>query len=286
MGDPKLSRAFGFLIQAYPALVLAIMLLGPVLIMLALSVFEGSGRYGFVPSFTGQNYLKFWDPLYLKLTWRSIWLTGLASALVVAVMFPALLLITNLSQRWRVFWILLLLSLLCMSEVVIGYSWKLLLLKSTGIPGWLEGLGLIATAQSWDQSLIAVQLGLFALGVSVAGLLMFPQVAARDRALEEAAQTLGTPPRQLFWRLLVPAHAPTLVSTFVALYVYLLGAYSVIRLLGSKSDHQTLVWRIFDLAREYHGKPAAAALAALLLALTSLMLLVAYLISRRWAPSA
>ena len=273
-------RALSFLTRAYPAATLVLMLLGPLALMLTLSVFEASGRFGFVPTFTGENYLKFWDSLYFRLTWRSIWMTGLASALVVSVMFPALLIITGLSRRWQVFWIMLLLSLLCMSEVVIGYSWKLLLLKSTGVPGWLEAANLLNDAESWDQSHGAVQLGLFTLGVSIAGLLMFPQVAGRDRSLEEAAQTLGTPPWQVFWTVHVPAYTTTLISTFVALYVYLLGAYSVIRLLGSKSEHQTLVWRIFDLAREYHGKPTAAALATILLIVTGLLLLIPYLITR------
>ena len=281
-----MSGAAGLLSRFYPALALGLFFVLPLLLLAFMSFLEPSGRVRFLFEGTWQNYAGFFadgwrENIYLTITWRSIWMTGLAAGLVVSVIFPALLIITNMARRWQLFWIMVLLSLLCLSEVVIGYTWVLFLLKSTGLPGWLEAAGIWPEAESLTQTLGAVLLGLFTLGISIAGLLMYPQLAGRDRSLEEAARTLGTPPRQIFFRLLIPVHVPVILSTFIALYVYLLGAYSVLKLLGRKQEHQTLVWRIFERAGAWDGLPEAAALSILLLLLTSLMLLVPFALRRR-----
>ena len=214
-----------WLVAVLPALALMLFFVAPMAIMAAVSVYKNDPAAFFTPAFVWDNYAKFFTGLMLTISIRSFIQAGLGAAIVTVLGFLTVLFVSDLPRRVQRFWVLLLLSLLCLSEVVIAFALLILFSQSSGVPkllGWLE---LWAEPRSLTPSFWAMMAGYVMLRFSIAGLILFPQVRRRDRSLEDAALGLGTPPAQLFFRLTLPLFRGALLATFITLFVYFLGVF-------------------------------------------------------------
>ena len=259
---------------------LVVLFLGPLLFMIVVSFYKPDPMGFYKVAFVWDNYQAFFSSFYAKVSGRSLWSAALGAVLVVALAFPTVLAIADLGRRWQMFWIILLLSLMCLSEVIIGFAWLILLSESAGIPKALESLGLWSDARSLSPSFGAMMVGLVFLGFSVVALMLYPQVARRDRSIEEAAITLGTPPARVFDKILLPAFAPALFSVTLTMFVYLLGVFVMPTMLGRPKDW-TMTVIISDKALGDANLPLGAALAVVMLLVTVLILLVSWAATRR-----
>lgn len=260
--------------------VLAFFFLAPLAFMVVVSFYKSDPMAFYQATFTLENYEKYLSSFYLNVTLRSLWSAGLSAVIVVALGFVAVLAIVELSRRWQLFWVILLLALMCISEVIIGFSWLILLSESAGIPKLLETIGLWADPRSLSPSFGAMMIGLVTLGLSIVALVLFPELANRDRSIEEAALTLGTPPNRVMWNITLPIFAPTLVALTLTMFVYLLGVFVMPTMLGRPSDW-TMTVMISDKAMGDANLPLGAALAVAMLLITGVILLLSSIISRR-----
>ena len=260
--------------------ILAFFFLAPLAFMVVVSFYKADPMAFYQATFTTENYAKYFSSFYLNVTLRSIWSAGLSAVIVVALGFMTVLAIVELSRRWQLFWVILLLALMCISEVIIGFSWLILLSESAGIPKLLETIGLWSDPRSLSPSFGAMMIGLVTLGLSIVALVLFPELANRDRSIEEAALTLGTPPNRIMWNITLPIFAPTLVALTLTMFVYLLGVFVMPTMLGRPSDW-TMTVMISDKAMGDANLPLGAALAVAMLLITGVILLLSSIISRR-----
>ena len=261
--------------------VLAIFFLTPLIFMVVVSFYEPDPMGFYKVAFSLENYSKFSSDFYLSVTLRSFWSAALSSVLVVILAFIAVLTIVDLSRRWQLYWVILLLSLMCVSEVIVGFSWLILLSESAGIPKFLNAIGLWDNPRSLSPSFGAMIIGLVTLGLSIVALVLFPEAANRDRSIEEAALTLGTPPNRVIWNITLPIFAPTLASLTLTMFVYLLGVFVMPTMLGRPSDW-TMTVMISDKAMGDANLPLGAALAVAMLIITAVVMLLASYIGRRY----
>ncbi|MEL7463852.1 MAG: ABC transporter permease [Pseudomonadota bacterium] len=275
LGGTQALGAFAFLI-------LAIFFVAPLIFMVVVSFYKPDPMGFYKVAFVWENYAKFFSSFYYKVSLRSIWSSALGAVLVVALAFPTVLAISDLSRKWQLFWIILLLSLMCLSEVIIGFAWLILLSESAGVPRFLEWLGLWTNPRSLSPSFGAMMIGLVFLGFSIVALILYPQAARRDRSIEEAAVTLGTPPHLVFLKVLVPTFRTTLFSVSLTMFVYLLGVFVMPTMLGRPKDW-TMTVIISDKALGDANLPLGAALAVMMLVLTVAILLLSALATRRSA---
>lgn len=70
-------------------------------------------------TFVWDNYAKFFSSFYYTVSLRPLWSASLGSLVVVLLAFPAMYIIVDLHRRGQLFWVILLLSLMCLSEVII-----------------------------------------------------------------------------------------------------------------------------------------------------------------------
>lgn len=262
----------------YPAFALGLFFIGPLLLMLGVSFFERDPMAFFNPAFQFDNYEKFGSKRVLTTILRSLTQASIAAILVSSLAFVTMLFVSDLSRWWQQFWVLLLLSLLCLSEVIIGFAWAIMFSEPSGIPKLLHLLGLWDSPRSLSPSFMAVQVGLVNIGFSVVGLMIYPQLAGRDRTIEEAARTLGTPPLQVFWKVLLPIYIPTYVIAFLTMFVYYLGVYVMPVMLGTPQDWNMTVL-ITDTAIQQFNLPLGAALSIGMMALSGLGLGLVWAIS-------
>ena len=259
--------------------VMAIFFVIPLLFMIVVSFYQPDPMGFYKVDFVWENYAKFFSSFYYTVSFRSLYSSALGAVLVVALAFPLVLFVSDLGRKWQLFWIILLLSLMCLSEVIIGFAWLILMSESAGIPRLLGWLGAWDDPRSLSPSFGAMMIGLVFLGFSIVSLILYPSVSRRDRSIEEAAVTLGTPPALVFVKVLLPTFRVSLLSVTLTMFVYLLGVFVMPTMLGRPKDW-TMTVIISDKALGDANLPLGAALAVVMLIVTVLVMVFAALLTR------
>ncbi len=263
--------------MAWPMIMLAVFFVIPFGTMLTISFFERVPGGFFEPGFTLESYARFIDPFFFKSLGMTMMIAASASVICLALAVPFTWSLSRMRHHSRVFWLVALLSILSLSEVIIGFSWSLLLSRSTGIGNILVWLGIENRAPKLSPGLGAVLTGLCYLGFPYAVLVLFPQLSRLDPTLHEAARMLGASPRRAFMNVVLPNIAKALVAAFIMVFVFTLGAYLIPQLLG-KPQQWTLPVLIADQALFQSNLPFAAAMSIFLLGVSlSLVVCVGWL---------
>ena len=259
--------------------VMAVFFVVPLIFMIVVSFYQPDPMGFYKVDFVWENYAKFFSSFYYTVSFRSLYSSALGAVLVVALAFPLVLFVSDLGRKWQLFWIILLLSLMCLSEVIIGFAWLILMSESAGIPRLLGWLGVWNDPRSLSPSFGAMMIGLVFLGFSIVSLILYPSVSRRDRSIEEAAVTLGTPPALVFFKVLLPTFRVSLLSVTLTMFVYLLGVFVMPTMLGRPKDW-TMTVIISDKALGDANLPLGAALAVVMLIVTMLVLVLAAVLTR------
>ena len=272
MGDPVMSRLkIPHLIGVFPLAMMSFFFLAPLGYMVVVSFYERDPLGFYNVAFIWDNYAKFFSSFYYTISLRSVWSAGLGAVLVVLLAFPAMYIIVDMSRRWQLFWVILLLSLMCLSEVILGFAWLILLSENSGIPKFLGWVGLWQDPRSLSPSFSAMMIGFVTLGFSLVALMFYPQMAQRDRSIEEAALTLGTPPARVFSKVILPNFRTSIITSVVTMFVYFLGVFVMPTMLGRPKDWNMTVI-ITDKAVGDANMPLGAALSVIMLIFTLMII--------------
>ncbi len=276
--------ALPYAIGLFPLGMMVLFFVGPLAFMIVVSFYESDPLGFYKIAFVWENYGKFFSSFYYTISLRSLWSASLGAVLVVLLAFPAMYIIVDMPRRWQLFWVILLLALMCLSEVIIGFAWVIVLSESSGVPKFLGWIGLWENPRSLAPSFGAMMIGYITLGFSLVALMFFPQMAQRDRSIEEAALTLGTPPLQVVTKVILPTFRPAILSSLVTMFVYFLGVYVMPTMLGRPQNWNMTVI-ITDKAVGDANMPLGAALSVIMLLFTLLVIGALWLASRKGRAS-
>ena len=276
----RADQTGGRWLAVYPAVMLTVFFVGPFAIMLAVSFFHRIQGGFFEPAFEWANYARLISPFFGKIMATSIGLSAAAAAIAVIVAFPFTFILSRLARRTQTVILVFLLSVLSLSEVIIGFAWSSLLSQTAGVGNFFAWLGVTETAQAYTPSLAALLIGLSYLGFPYAVLVFYPAVSRLDPELPEAARMLGAPPLLGFFTVIMPIMRPTIVGTLILVFVFTLGAYILPQVLG-RPQHWTLSVHITDQAIFQSNLPFSAALAVVLLLVSLSLVGLTLLIGRR-----
>jgi putative spermidine/putrescine transport system permease protein len=268
---PKGIRAH--LTLAYPALMLGIFFIVPFGLMAAVSFFHRQPGGFYIPGFELNNYKNLYSLLFGRTLVFSLFVAGMSAAVCVSIGFPFTYFITRMKRRAQVIWLVLLLSVLSLSEVIVGFAWSLLLSRTAGLSNILVWLGLIERSVAWYPGFTALLLGICYLAFPYTVLVLYPPLSRLDPALPEAAQTLGASPLKTFFTVIVGSLRNAIVAAFVMVFVFTLGVYLLPQILG-RPRHWTLSVLITDQAIYQTNMPMAAAMAIFFMLVS--LLLVAF----------
>jgi putative spermidine/putrescine transport system permease protein len=270
---------------AYPAVMLALFFVVPFGIMLAVSFFHRVEGAFYEPAFELANYARFISPFFGRALAFSIWISGLAAAVVVCVAFPFTYFLTRMRRRAQVRFLVFILAVLSLSEVIIGFSWSTLLSRTAGVSNLLYFVGLLQQPTAWTPSFGALLVGLCYLGFPYAVLVLYPALSRLDPELPEASRMLGASPLRTFFSVVVPVLRRSIISALILVFVFNLGAFLLPQVLG-RPEHWTLSVLITDQAIFQSNIPFAAAMAIflMLVCLALVALTLAFGQQRRAAP--
>ena len=260
----------------YPAAMLGVFFVVPFAIMLAVSFYRRVEGAFYEPAFELSNYARFLSPLFIETLVFSLYVAALAAVICVCVGLPFAYAIVRSGRRVQVAWLVFILAVLSLSEVIIGFSWGVLLSRTAGISNLLVWAGVMDAPQAFVPGFAALMAGLCFLALPYAVLVLYPSVSRLEPELAEAARTLGASPLGTFFTVIVPSLRAPIVATLIMVFVFTLGSYLLPQLLG-RPQHWTLSVLITDQAVFRSNLPFAAAI-ALFLMLVSLALVAVTLL--------
>ena len=247
-----------------PATALLVFFVIPFAIMLGVSFFARVEGGLYEPSFELTSYVRFLSPFFVKILGVSLGLAAVVAAIVVVVAFPFAYIMSRMQKSVQSIILVFILSVLSLSEVIIGFAWSTLLSQTAGISNLLVWAGLTERPQAYTPSIVALISGLVYLGFPYAVLTMYPTVSRLDPELPEAARMAGASPIRVFFGITLPLMRRTITGALILVFVFTLGAYLLPQVLG-RPQHWTLPVHITDQAIFQSNLPFAAAMAMFLL---------------------
>jgi putative spermidine/putrescine transport system permease protein len=255
------ARTYGVL--ALPVGMLIVFFLIPFGIMAATSFYHRIPGAFYEPAFELANWQRLFQPIFLERALFSIWICLLAGAVCIAIAFPFTYFLTRMRRRPHVALLIVVLSALSLSEVIVAFSWTVLLGRASGISNILVWAGLMGSPTAYQPGFVAVLLGLCYIAFPFCVLTLYPQLTRLDPEITEAAQTLGASPSRTFWTVVVPIARPIIVAGFLLVFVFTLGSYVISDFLG-RPEHWTLSVFIANQASVNANVPFASAMAMFL----------------------
>jgi putative spermidine/putrescine transport system permease protein len=255
---------------AFPAIMLTVFFVIPFGTMIAVSFFQRQQGGFYTPAFVLSNYERFASLFFANVLGFSLMLAVLVAICCVAIGVPFTYLLTRMSRRAQIVWMVALLSVLSLSEVIIGFAWSTLFSRTAGITNMLVMLGLMQKAVALSPGFPAVLTAMVYQALPYTILVLYPALVRLDPTLTEAARTLGASPLRAFFTVVVPALRTTILATLIMVFIFALGSYLLPQILG-RPQHWTLSVLITDQAIYQSNMPFAAAMAVFLVLVTLAM---------------
>lgn len=264
----------------FPALMLIVFFVVPFSTMIAVSFFKRNPSGFYTPDFVFDNYARFLSVFFGGVLGFSLMLAVLVAVCCVCIAFPFTYLLTRRPRRVQTLWLVGLLSVLSLSEVIIGFAWSTLFSRTAGITNLFVAIGLMDKPVALLPTFGAVLTGMVYQALPYTILVLYPALVRLDPTLLEAARTLGASPIKAFFNVVAPALRNTIVATLIMVFVFALGSYLLPQILG-RPQHWTLSVLITDQAIYQSNMPFAAAMAVFLVLISLALVGLTLLVGRR-----
>lgn len=246
---------------------------GPLLYMVALSFATNGSGSSTIWSFTLENYKKIAEPVYLKSFVQSFQLAIISTLLIVLMGYPFGYFMAKLSAKWKKRMMLLIMIPFWTSSLIRMYGWILILQAKGVLNGFLMKLGIIEEPLKILYSYPAVVIGMVYALLPFMVLAVYSSVEKMDWSYVEAARDLGANAVKAFFTVTFKLTLPGLLTGVILTFIPSMGLFFIADILGGNKI--VLVGSVIqDQLTRGSNWPFAAALAVVLMLLTSLMMFV------------
>ena len=281
-----------------PSLWLVFFFLLPLGIVWVLSFGEKQGVIDIAITWTLDNYIRAFDPLYLQIFVKSIFIAGVTTAVCLLVGFPVAFAITFAPDRWKPlllllvilpFWTNLLIRTYALIAVLrtrgyVNFTYEWFWDKANGLLT-LVGLGELQLLGEKFQALpllynnFAVVFGLVYVFLPFTVLPLYAALDRMDRSYIEASLDLGAGQVRTFLSIVVPLAKAGIVSAIIITFIPALGSFLTPDLLGGTDSQMiaNVIERQFKSANDW---PFGAALSFILMYATFFALALRALLSK------
>ncbi|MDJ0684573.1 MAG: ABC transporter permease [Alphaproteobacteria bacterium] len=271
-----------------PSFWLVAFFLIPLSLIWAYSFGEKTGIIDIAVTGTLDNYIRAFEPVYLQIFTKSLWIATLSTLICLAVGLPVALTIVYAPPKAKP-WLLLLVILPFWTNLLIRTYALIAVLRTRGYvnfglewlydqASWLfqivglGGLGAAILGERFEPVEIlynngAVLIGLVYVHLPFMVLPLYAALERLDRSYLEASLDLGAGQFQTFWRVIVPLAMPGIVSGLIITFIPTLGSFLTPDLLGGPDSTMiaNIIERQFKSANDW---PFGSALSFMLMYLT------------------
>jgi spermidine/putrescine transport system permease protein len=226
-------RGLQVLVLIFPSLFWLVVFFAIPLIIVFIHSFLSRGPYGQVVwKFNLNNYVRFFDPLYLRIFARSFKIAAVTTVLSLLLGYPMAYWIATRPAKSRNILLLLLMIPYWTNFLVRTYAWILILRDSGLVNSLLIGWGLIAEPLPLFGNDFAITVGLVYGWFPSMVLPCYAAIERLDFSLVEAAQDLYANELRAFTRVIFPLTLPGVIAGSILVFIPSLGAYVTPDLLG------------------------------------------------------
>ena len=215
-----------------PAVSLFLFFVVPLILVFVVS-FASRGAYGGIQWIgTLANYASIFDPLYLQIFWRSLWMAALTTVVCLVFGFPLAYLIARASRKWQAVLLLLIIIPFWTNFLVRTYAWMFILRTEGLLNTVLMSAGIVDQPLNLLYTDTAVIIGLVYGYMPFMVLPLFAALERLDPSVIEAAWDLYARPARVFTRVILPLAKPGVIAGCLLVFIPSVGAYVTPDLLG------------------------------------------------------
>jgi putative spermidine/putrescine transport system permease protein len=255
---------------AVPALLLvALVLVGPLLLLLRFSVDVYDPSTLMKGVFSLQNYVKlFRDDFYTDVLLFTAQVSALSTAICLLLGYPVAYFISRSpSEKLRSLLIIATVLPLLMGNAVRSAAWMVVMGSNGMINGLLLALGVIGEPIKILYTPTAVVIGLVSVLMPFAIITLQSVLDSIPTNLEEASRSLGYSPLRTMWSVVMPLSIPGIVAAGAICFSLSMNAYATPVLIGGPSVHM-MGPLVFQQIAKVGNWPFGASLAWVLMAVT------------------
>lgn len=215
------------------------------------------------------QYKRVFSPIYLKILWRSIVLSGVSTFVCLLVGYPVAYAISMASARRQKFLILFFIVPMWMNFLLRTYAWLTLLGNHGLINRAFQLIGLGPFDLMYND--LAILLGMIYNFLPFMVLPIYSILAKIDESLIEAARDLGANGVTVFTRVVFPLTLPGVMTGVSMVFIPAISTFVISALLGGNKYY--LIGNLIEQQFRFTGNwPFGAALSVLLIAIMLFML--------------
>ncbi len=273
----------GWLLVSPTALFVLLLLAAPLATVVSFSFFtQDFLTVDYTP--TLNNYREaFTDPIYRVLMLRSLWISGLVTAVTVILAFPIAYFVSfHVAPERKALWIFLITIPFWTSYLLRVFLWKVILGFNGVLNSSLLGIGLI------DEPLTFILYNSNAVVITLAHafapftiLPIYVALEKIDRSLLEASQDLGESKVSTFFRVTLPLAMPGVVAAVLIVFIPTIGDYVTPRLVGGPNGLM-IANMIQTQFLKLNNAPMGATLAVLAMCAVTIISLIFLFFNRRY----
>ena len=243
----------------------------PMLIVLSYA-FLTKGTYGGVEMiFTMKNFNVFFEPVFLKILFRTIYISVVVTIVTVILAIPTAYFIAR--SKFRQELLILVIIPFWTNFLIRIYAWISILGSNGFLNTFLIKLGIIETPLKLLYNTGSVILITVYTSLPFAILPLYAIIEKFDFSLVEAARDLGATNSQAFREVFLPNIKSGIITAILFTFIPAMGSYAVPKLVGGTQATMlgNIIAQHLTVTRNW---PLASAISAMLILVTSIALLI------------
>jgi putative spermidine/putrescine transport system permease protein len=260
----------------------ALCLLAPLVILFRYSLNDFvATKKMMVEAVTLANYVRFFtDPYYTSILGVTLRIAVTVTAACLILGFPLAYVVARTQSRFKHLLIIAIVLPLFVGNAVRAAGWMVVFGNKGFLNTMLEWLGLIDRPLEIMFTEKAVIIGIIAVTLPFMVLTLQSVIESIDRAVEEAAFSLGAPPITMFRRVLWPLAMPGILAGTILTFILAMNAYATPFLLGGPL-FKMMAPLVYNQFTQQTNWPFGGAIAFILMTVTLGLTLAANLLFQR-----
>jgi len=276
--EKNIRRNKGLLYSAPMAIWFTLFFLAPIIIIVIYSFLKRDMQRGVVWEFSLEAYRYLSDPVFLRITFRTIYTSLMATVITILIALPCGYFMAR--SKHQTLLLLLIIIPFWTNFLIRVFAWMNILGNNGFLNELLMRIGLIKDYIPFLYNQRAVILVLVYMYLPYAILPLFSTIDKFDFSLLEASRDLGASKFTSMIKILLPNIRGGIFTAVLFTFIPIFGAYAVPMLVGGK-DSYMLGQRIADFLRGERNWPRAAAISMVLTLVTTIGVLLMMRVQKR-----
>ncbi len=187
-------------------------------------------------TFTLDNYVRLFDPLYAKVLMHSFYMAIIATLLCLVIGYPFAYIVAKMPEKWRPFMLFLVIVPFWTNSLIRTYGLKIVLGTQGILNKSLMAMEIIDKPLRLMYTETAVMIGLVYILLPFMILPLYSAIEKLDNTYIEAAKDLGANKIQTLTKVILPLTMPGIIGGCLLVLLPALGMFYISDLLGGAKN--------------------------------------------------